>query len=207
MSPRQTKKSPERAGAQDAPARPRGRPRSETADRAILVAALELLAEDGLERMSMDSVAERAGVSKATIYRRWSSKTDLAVDSVLQLRPQGPIPDTGSLLGDLGALGAAQVERLGRGDTAGIVPRMLAEAIGDPELHALLMERGVRPVRALLAELVERAMKRDELPADTDVELVVDVIHGSAVYRLLLNRGDPAALAGHLPRLAQLLTR
>jgi hypothetical protein len=83
---------------------------------------------------------------------------------------------------------------------------MLAESIGNPELHRLLMERGVRPVRALLAELVQRAIERGELPKDTDVELVVDVLHGSAVYRLLIERGDPAALARHMPRLAAMLT-
>ena len=205
MSPRATKKSAERAGAQDAP-RPRGRPRSETANRAILVATLELLAEGGLQRMSMDAVAERAGVSKATIYRRWASKNELAADAILHLRPTDPVPDTGTLIGDLAALGG-QARRFGRANVAGLVPRLLAEALGDEELHALFMETGVGPVRALIAELVERAVKRGELPQDTDVELLVDVLHGSAVYRMLIHRGDPAAFASHLPRLVELLTQ
>ena len=82
----------------------RGRPRSEKAKQAILTAASELLLEHGLHAMSMDDVAERAGVSKATIYRWWGSKELLALDA-LATAWAAPVPaaqrDTGSLRGDL----------------------------------------------------------------------------------------------------------
>jgi AcrR family transcriptional regulator len=156
--------------------------------------------------MTMDAVAERAGVSKATIYRRWPSKNELAVDAVARLPPSEPLADHGSLAADLTALGTTQAARLERTNIPGIVPRVLAESMGDPELHALLMERGVQPIRALLASLVERAIERGELAADTDVELVVDIIHGTGVYRMLINRGDPTAIVSHVPRLMKLLT-
>src|ERR1700736_6291349 len=80
----------------------RGRPRSQEADRAILTAAVELLAERGLAAMSIEEVAARAGVGKATIYRRWSSKGLLALDAfVASFQEQQPLPDTGTLRGDL----------------------------------------------------------------------------------------------------------
>src|SRR5450432_744304 len=81
---------------------PRGRPRSAEADRAILAATLELLAERGLDAMSIEEVAARAGVGKTTIYRRWPSKGLLALDAfVISFRAEQPLPDTGTLRGDL----------------------------------------------------------------------------------------------------------
>src|ERR1700685_2595212 len=89
---------PGRSGA--APVR--GRPRSEAADRAILRAATELLAERGLAGMSMEEVAARAGVGKATVYRRWRSRGALALDAFMsEFRSQLPLPRTGSLRDDL----------------------------------------------------------------------------------------------------------
>ena len=80
----------------------RGRPRSQEADRAILTAAVELLAERGLAAMSIEEVAARAGVGKTTIYRRWPSKGLLALDAfVASFREEQPLPDTGTLRGDL----------------------------------------------------------------------------------------------------------
>src|ERR1700739_419875 len=86
-----------------APAAPkRGRPRSEQADRVILQAAAEILAERGLAGMSMEEVASRAGVGKTTIYRRWASRGALAMDAFLaEFQSQQPLPDTGSLHDDL----------------------------------------------------------------------------------------------------------
>ena len=80
----------------------RGRPRSQEADRAILTATVELLAERGLAAMSIEEVAARAGVGKTTIYRRWPSKGLLALDAfVASFREEQPLPDTGTLRGDL----------------------------------------------------------------------------------------------------------
>src|SRR5947209_18539308 len=80
----------------------RGRPRSAEADRAILAAAVDLLAERGLAAMSIEEVAARAGVGKTTIYRRWPSKGLLALDAfVISFRAEQPQPDPGTLRGDL----------------------------------------------------------------------------------------------------------
>src|SRR6476620_10356561 len=79
-----------------------GRPRSQEADRAILTATVELLAERGLAAMSIEEVAARAGVGKTTIYRRWPSKGLLALDAFVgSFREEQPLPDTGTLRGDL----------------------------------------------------------------------------------------------------------
>src|ERR1700752_2097437 len=79
----------------------RGRPRSEQADRAILQAAAEVLAERGLAGMSIEEVASRAGVGKTTIYRRWTSRGTLALDAFLaEFQGQQPLPDNGSLHDD-----------------------------------------------------------------------------------------------------------
>src|SRR5690349_24183101 len=81
---------------------PRGRPRSAEADRAILTATVDLLAERGLAAMSIEEVAARAGVGNTTIYRRWPSKGLLALDAFVDsFREEQPLPDTGTLRGDL----------------------------------------------------------------------------------------------------------
>src|ERR1700739_1763967 len=92
------------AGSGDAPGSVpgRGRPRSVEADRAILAATVDLLASRGLAAMSIEEIAARAGVGKATIYRRWPSKGLLALDAfVTEFRAQQPLPDTGTLRGDM----------------------------------------------------------------------------------------------------------
>src|ERR1700734_4422967 len=90
--------------AQDAAAH-RGRHLDASRDAALRDAALELLAEIGYDRLSIDAVAARAKASKMTIYRRWSGKAELVVDALSCLRKPGEVPDTGSLRGDLQALG------------------------------------------------------------------------------------------------------
>jgi len=169
----------------------RGRPRSEHADRAIMTAALELLAERGIAGMSIEEVASRAGVGKATIYRRWSSKGALTLDAFLaEFQGQQPLPDTGSLRGDLRASLRAWVHAVTRTS----VGRMLADLIGeiqhDKDLAATYRERVLEPLRQQHRIMLDRAIARGEIPADTDREVALDLMFGAAQHRLLL---------GHLP--------
>ena len=90
-----------------------GRPRSQEAHRAILKATLELLGEQGFRGLTMERVAERAGVGKTTIYRRWPSQTELVAEAIGQIRPPSAPADSGSLEGDLGGLMREQRERVG----------------------------------------------------------------------------------------------
>jgi AcrR family transcriptional regulator len=167
-----------------------GRPRSEQAHQAILAATIELLPEHGLNGLSIEAVAAKAGVGKTTIYRRWSSKEELIADALALIRPPGPPPDQGSLIADLKVLVGAQRERLAGTPIPRIVPRLLGESSGDPELHALFVERALEPIREILRELVRRATERGELRADLDSEAVVDMLHAIPVYRVLLTDGD-----------------
>jgi AcrR family transcriptional regulator len=179
-----------RAGAAEAPARPRGRPRSKEADEAILMATLRLLPEHGLN-LTIEAVAAEAGVGKTTIYRRWENKHALVADAVSVLPPPpASLPDSGSLQGDLEALAAAQRARLGHTPVPRIIPRLLADSGDDPALHAVLLERAVEPFRVILRGMVERAIGRGELRDDLDVETVVDVLHAVPLYKILMAGGS-----------------
>jgi len=187
------------------PPRGRGRPRSEEAHRAILAAVVELLPEQGLDGLTIEAVAAHAGVGKTTIYRRWDTKNELILEAIEQLRPPGPPPDTGSLIGDLNALVAVQRERLEASQLPRVIPRVLAESLDDPDLHTQIMERAVKPIRGILEQIVRRAIDRGELREDLDVETTVDTLHGSAVYSLLMARGALEAVSGVPERVVPLL--
>ena len=194
MTPSQAeKRAQDRAGAEEAPARGPGRPRSEKADEAILGSTILLLGEHGVRGLSIEAVAAAAGVGKTTIYRRWATKEDLVLAALARLRPPGPPPDTGSLAGDLKAFRDGQAKRLAGTNIVQVVPRVLAEAMGDPAFHRRVMESLVIPIRGLLAEMVERAVARGDLAADADVEMAVDLIHSALVYSLLTTAGSLAA--------------
>jgi AcrR family transcriptional regulator len=169
------------------PARPRpGRPRSQEADRAILRAAAEILAERGLSGMSIEEVAARAGVGKTTIYRRWTSRGTLALDAFLdEFQSQQPLPDTGTLHGDLLAALRAWIRSVTRTSAGPILAGLIAEAQRDPELAAAWRERVVEPLRAQHKIMLSRAIDRGEIPATTDQEVVLDLLFGAAYHRLL----------------------
>lgn len=198
----------EGARGEEAPAsRPRGRPRSAEAHGAILGATAALLAEGGFAGLTMEAVALRAGVSKATVYRRWKSKEELVMSLVSQMPYGGPAPDTGSLAGDLQALAQLQIERIADTPMPRVMPRLLAETFDAPELHAAIVDGAVNVLRGTLATMVRRGMERGELRDDLDVELVVDAMHGTIVYRVLLAAGDLRAVAGYPARMLELLMR
>src|SRR5512142_1481611 len=124
----------------------RGRPRSAEADRAILTATADLLAERGLAAMSIEEVAARAGVGKTTIYRRWPSKGLLALDAfVISFRAEQPLPDTGSLRGDLLSALRAWVRATTQTPMGPMLTGLIAEAQHDPERRGAWRDRGLEP--------------------------------------------------------------
>ena len=165
----------------------RGRPRSEKARTAILDAATELLLEQGLEAVSMDEVAERADVSKATIYRWWPSKETLALDALYREWDTAPpeAPDTGSLRDDLIALLRPWIRRVRARPYGRVVAELVAEAQTDPEFASIYQARFIAPRREPGGALLRRAIDRGELPADTDVDLALDLVYGPLFHRLL----------------------
>lgn len=188
------------------PARGRrpGRPRSEAADRAILDATLELLAEKGYQGLSMEGVAARAGVGKATVYRRWPSKVPLVVDaaiaSVESVRP----PDTGRVREDIRRLLGAVVGVLTDSLAGRVLPWLVAERLEDPELHEALRAFWAAR-RSLMFSILERGVARGELTAELDREVVADLLYGPIHYRFLVS-GDPLSGA-FLDRLVEQVMR
>ena len=164
----------------------RGRPRSEKARHAILDAAAELLLLRGLSAVSMDAVAERAGVSKATIYRWWPSKEMLALDALLDwAAASAPTRDTGSLRGDVLALIRPWVREIRRQPFGLVIAAFVSEAQSDPEFADAYRTRFVEPRRDAMRAVFARAAERGEVPTDLDVEVALDLIYGAVYHRLL----------------------
>ena len=180
-----------------------GRPRSTAADTAIVGATLELLLEEGYRGMTMEQVRSRAGVGKATLYRRYGSKQELVADAIRHLNQDLPVPDTGSAHDDILAVARSVLAAAARVGAATFIPRLLAESAGDPEMHAIFYANLVAPRRAVMAGVLRRGIERGDLRADLDVELAIDMIAGPWMYRLLIAGGDlevlktdPAKLLG-----------
>jgi AcrR family transcriptional regulator len=172
-------------GTVSAPAR--GRPRSEKAHQAILAAAGDLLLARGLSAVSMDAVAERAGVSKATIYRWWPTKESLALDALFTewAAVQPRLRDTGTLRGDLLAL-LRPWARLATSKPYGrVIGALVTEAQTDPAFAAEYLRRVVEPRRDQARAIFRRAIERGEIPADTKIEVAVDMVYGPLYHRLL----------------------
>jgi AcrR family transcriptional regulator len=169
-----------------------GRPRSERARDAILDAAAELLLTEGLAAVTMDDVAERAGVSKATIYRWWESKELLVLDALYHEWDTHPSEgrDTGSLRGDLLSLLRPWIRRARRRPFGDVIAALVLEAHVNEAFDEAYQERFVEPRRSPGQAAFRRAIERDEIPADTDVEVVLDLLYG-ALYHRLLDRHGP----------------
>lgn len=178
----------DRADGSPQPPTRRGRPRSAEVDAAVLAATLELAGAVGIARLSMDEVAERAGVSKASIYRRWSSKEALVLDALKSaVRPFDEV-DTGTLRGDLDVYLGELTARFERGRLSDVLPHLVEVGCHDDGIRASLddyIRFRRRPLRAIL----ERGRDRGELDVDVDVDVLIDVLIGPFVYRRLLSRG------------------
>jgi AcrR family transcriptional regulator len=170
----------------------RGRPRSEKARRAILAAAMDLLFDRGLHAMSMDDVAKRAGVSKATIYRWWPSKELLAVDALFS-EWAASLPDaqrdTGTLRGDLLASFRPWLRQLNAKPFGRVIAGLVAEAQTDPEFGQLYREHFVQPRRNATRPLLLRAIERGEIAPDTNLDVTLDLLYGPIYHRLLHGHG------------------
>jgi AcrR family transcriptional regulator len=156
-----------------------------------LTATVELLAERGLAAMSIEEVAARAGVGKTTVYRRWPSKGLLALDAfVASFREVQPLPETGTLRGDLIAALHAWVLAVTQTAMGPMLTGLIAEAQHDPELHGAWRDRVLEPLRTQHRIMLDRAIARGEIPPSVDRDVVLDLFFGAAEHRLLL---------GHLP--------
>lgn len=163
-----------------------GRPRSQQAHAAILRAAIALIREVGYDALAMDAIAARAGVGKATIYRRWASKESLVIEAIDQIMRSIEVPDTGSVQDDLRGLLGEMVELYREPESAAMLSSLVAamarsQAIAEAVRNSMLATR-----RRALRTVLERGIARGQLARDTDVDLVIDMLSGPLFYRLVV---------------------
>ena len=189
----------------------RGRPRDSGVDRRVLSAAWGLLHAGGYAALNVDDVAERAGVAKTTLYRRWPTKDHLAIAVGAQMLGEVPIPDSGDLRQDLIEFATALAESLNRlrmaghyggGASPGLAAELVAAAARHPDIgevvRAMYAER-----HALARARLERAVSSEGLRSDLDPGLLVEQLVGPIYYRILIT-GAPAD-RGYAGRLVEAL--
>ncbi|MBT2573115.1 TetR/AcrR family transcriptional regulator [Bacillus sp. ISL-51] len=167
----------------------RGRPRDEGTHKAILSAAYDLLLENGFDAVTVDKIAERAQVSKATIYKWWSNKAAVVMDSFLSTAADRlPVPDTGSAVNDI----LTHATNLARFLTSR-EGNVITELIGAGQLDAKLAEeyrtRFFQPRRLQAKDLLVKGIQKGELRENLDIGVSIDLIYGPIFYRLLVT-GD-----------------
>ncbi|WP_042388460.1 TetR-like C-terminal domain-containing protein [Streptacidiphilus melanogenes] len=174
------------AQARDPQRRPLGGPvLQDSVTEAIAAAFFEELAGAGYARLSLETVAKRAGAGKAAIYRRWPSKLDMTVALATAVAVDAPVPpDTGTLRGDVLAFLTGVADALRNPLASKIIPDLLAESARNPELQQALFTAVRDTRRSKATRMLEQAVERGELPADTDLELALDLLAGPLYWRL-----------------------
>ncbi|GGM58792.1 TetR/AcrR family transcriptional regulator [Dactylosporangium sucinum] len=175
--------------------RERGRPRVATTDAAVLAATRELLAEVGYERLSYELVAQRAGVTRPTVYRRWPSKALLVYDAAFPADDIAPIGDSGDFRRDVLRLVEAAVRSYSRPETRAALPGLLPLFERGSELREHARDPLEAAARGQFRAVVEGAVTRGEAPASTDPDLLFDVLVGAVVFHLVFRGGDRPDLA------------
>jgi AcrR family transcriptional regulator len=167
-----------------------GRPRRPETDVAILRATRDLFGELGYDGMSVEAVAARAGVGKATIYRRWSSKDDLIIAAIQEVTTAIAVPNTGNLRNDLTGLIAGAIRFMKTAEAGVIFPRMAGEVAGRTPLGLRYVETVIGPRRAMLREVLAAAIESGELRSDLEVTLLADTLMGPIILRKILGELD-----------------
>ena len=166
-----------------------GRPMDPARDDALRRAAVELIAEIGYDRMTIEAVASRARAGKATVYRRWPSKADLVIDAFVNDTLLGGAPDTGSLRGDVVALSQRMWGDEGRVNRARVMAGVVSAMLAHPELRQAMASYS-RPPQALVDEVIGRAVERGEIAPPADMDVVGTIIPGMCMFRLAMT-GEP----------------
>jgi AcrR family transcriptional regulator len=183
--------------------RKRGRPRDPEADGRILAAASALILLRGFDSMTVDEVASNAGVGKATVYRRWARKEDLAVAAMEQLyRDEMPTPDTGSLRGDLVEAFRATLVFANSPAGGDYLRTLVRESMRDERMAALYREASRRAAESA-EQVFARAWSRGELRADVPVEAAVRLLTGLVVMATVMRTPPPTV--GDLDSLVDLV--
>jgi AcrR family transcriptional regulator len=176
------------ASATASPPRTRrvGRPRSESAHRAILDAARQLLIEEGFTRLRLEHVASRAGVGKATIYRRWASKEELAQELLSELAgPHIAIADVGDTRAELRAAVINPMHALTDTPFGPVIRALLSQIAINPMVGDPFRATVVQGRRTEIARVIARGIERGDLRADADPEIATELLVGPVYFRLM----------------------
>jgi AcrR family transcriptional regulator len=164
----------------------KGRPRNAETEKAILAASYDLLLETGFGAVTVEKIAERAKVSKATIYKWWPNKAAVVMDGFLSAATARlPVPDTGSAVNDI-VIQASNLADFLTSREGKVINELIAEGQFDLKLAEEYRARYFNPRRLDSRHILERGVARGELKKDLDIELSIDLLYGPLFYRLLI---------------------
>jgi AcrR family transcriptional regulator len=167
----------------------RGRPRNADIDVAVMKSTLKLLGRVGFRRLTLDAVAESAGVGKMAIYRRWPNKASVVMDAFLTLiGPESEFPSATRAIIRLKLQMRLQA-KLFAGDYGKLIKALLGESQFDEELAEAFRNRWLIPRRKMTLDVLNVAVKQGDLRADLDLDTAIDILYGPFYYRLQLGIG------------------
>ncbi|MEY9933177.1 AcrR family transcriptional regulator [Catenulispora sp. GP43] len=169
-----------------------GRKRDASRDDALCQAALELLAEVGYDRLTIDAVAARAGAGKATCYRRWAGKPELVVDAVGRMKAQPELPDTGTLRGDLVELTCHFHDTEDAAFRTDVQAGLVSGLVRDAKLREVFAEHFIAPRKAVFRAVFDQAVERGEIAPLPNYELLSDIVPSMVFHRMIMTGRAPA---------------
>jgi AcrR family transcriptional regulator len=157
-----------------------------------VAATLELLAEEGLSALSVESIATTAGVSKSSVYRRWNSKEEIIIDAIATVAQAVNVSDTGDIRHDLvtaidGLRGLVSDTRAGE-----VFPWLVSEIASRSDIGVLYFTTVVHPRRRAIVDLLAAARERGDIRSSLDVEIAVDILTGPVILRRMAGNMDSA---------------
>ena len=159
-----------------------------------LEAAIELIADRGIDATRVDAIAQASGVSKATLYKHWKNRDELLLDAIGRLSEQYPVFDSGDTRTDLIAFLGYLVQRKRSERAARMWPRIIAHGCLNSEFARLLRQRFTAPARERFIELLKRGITRGDLPRDLDLDFARDMLIGPIMHRRIHGTKIPPGL-------------
>lgn len=168
---------------------PRGRPRSEKLHQAILKAAVDLVLTVGFRAVSMEAIAEKAGVGRMTIYRRWPNKAAIVMDAFVKRVDAETLFTPANSFRESIRLQMRSMAKAFRGKDGALIRVLLAEAQFDPELANAFRERWTMPRRRMAIQYFEEGIRAGDLRRDIDPDAMIDLLYAPLYYRLQMGTG------------------
>lgn len=166
-----------------------GRPRSDEARQAILTSTLALLQAEGFEKLSIEGIAEHAGVGKATVYRWWPNKGALVIEAFLdRIRPELNFPKNAPVREAIHQQ-MRRLTRLMRGEFGNMLAAIIGAGQSQPEMIEAIQKYWIAPRRQEARELVIDAQQRGEIRSDISPDTILDILYGPLYFRLLIGHG------------------